>query len=93
MFQVGNTFQLVSVAAHISLSVNQHQGDFFYKCIALSISKATVMRFWDAGTQPNLDKYINTRLHIELVVLQNNRCLSTHFGVRKIQMSLNATSN
>ena len=51
------------------------------------------MRFGDAGTQPNLDKYINTRLHLELVVLQNNRCLPTHFGVRKIQMSLNATSN
>ena len=50
MFPVGNTFQLVSVAAHISLSANQHQG-IFDKCVALStcISKATVMRFWDAG--------------------------------------------
>ena len=26
MFPIGNTFQLVSVAAHISLSANQHQG-------------------------------------------------------------------
>ena len=26
MFPVGNTFQLVSVAAQISLSANQHQG-------------------------------------------------------------------
>ena len=33
MFPVGNTFQLVSVAAHISLSANQHQGDFFINAL------------------------------------------------------------
>ena len=42
MFPVGNTFQLVSVAVHISLSADQHQFFFlfFYKCAALSILNA-----------------------------------------------------
>ena len=34
MFPVGNTFQLVSVAAHISLSANQHQGDFLINVLS-----------------------------------------------------------
>ena len=34
MSPVGNTFQLVSAAAHISLSANQDQG-IFDKCAAL----------------------------------------------------------
>ena len=46
MFPVGNTFQLVSVAVHISLSADFFFFFFFfYKCAALSISKATLMPF------------------------------------------------